>query len=135
MEKIKKIFMPVLIISLFLTGLLTFIGMTNSAKVNSLDIQRFSDSNEEEGLIEGDGETIIPFTKVWQDSNVSARPSEIGVTLYKYLGEEFDLSKAIVVEKATVKASNNWEYDFNISNTGLTDGHENYYKFIYSNFH
>lgn len=79
-------------------------------------------------ISEETGRTIIPFTKKWQNVEINERPAELKIKLYKYLGDTFSESTAILIEEAVVNAENNWQYDFDISEVELFDNN-NAFKF------
>lgn len=81
------------------------------------------DISEEEGTL------YIPFTKNWQDVKESDRPSSVTIKLYKYIGDSFDESTAILIEAKEVTSEMEWKYNFDISNVELFDSSNNAYKF------
>ncbi|MGM9878186.1 MAG: Cna B-type domain-containing protein [Bacilli bacterium] len=91
--------------------------------IYALDIQANSDISEEAGKI------IIPFTKNWENVSDEELPDSISIKLYKYSGDTFDESTAILVKEAIVSKDTDWKYDFDISNETIVDSSNNTYKF------
>lgn len=58
---------------------------------------------------------ILPFEKVWDDNGDAAdlRPDTVTVKLYRYTGDSY--TEADLFETATVKASEDWKYDFDVT--------------------
>lgn len=75
------------------------------------------------------GKIIIPFEKKWQDVLENERPEKVTIKLYKYLGDTFNEDSATLIESKDVTASDNWKYDFDISDEALFDSSNNAYKF------
>lgn len=84
------------------------------------------------GFITAPGELKISFTKIWEGVTEGETLPDVKVTLYKYLGESFDINKAIKLQEVTLNENDyNWKYDFDISNEPLVDTTTNeHYKFI-----
>lgn len=81
------------------------------------------------------GELLIPFRKIWHEDVREDEKVPIKITLYKYLGETFninDTANTKIVETIMLGTEENpgWEYNFDISNEVLVDSNNNNYKFI-----
>ena len=89
--------------------------------------------NAEEAVLLGDvtdlGKVYIPFEKKWSNVPEEAMPEKLTIKLYKYLGDEFEISSAKLVESIDLNSENNWKYNFDISNVELFDQQNNAYKF------
>ena len=75
------------------------------------------------------GKIYIPFEKKWSNVPAEEMPEKITIKLYKYLGDEFNESNAILIESVDLNNDNNWKYNFDISNVELFDKQNNAYKF------
>ena len=107
--------------AILLTIISIIIGTTN--KVYAEEINSNSDITTETGTI------LIPFEKRWYNVPEDVRPDSINIKLYKYLEEEFDESKAILVTTATINKETEWKHEFDISKEPLFDTNNNPYKF------
>ena len=80
------------------------------------------------------GELIIPFQKIWHENVSENEKVPITITLYKYLGDTFNINdttntKAIETVTLNGEESSSWQYNFDISKESLIDSNGNHYKF------
>jgi len=80
----------------------------------------------EDTLNPGTGSLLIPFTKIWDDSDdaYSLRPETLTVRLYK----QAEGGEKILVEEK-ILTGDNWSCTFDISGEALTDEDGNFYQF------
>ena len=111
-------------IGIFVAVLISFfmIMLSNMYFVNAEDAVK-SDITIETGKI------YIPFEKKWSNVPAEEMPEKITIKLYKYLGDEFNESNAILIESVDLNNDNNWKYNFDISSVELFDKQNNAYKF------
>lgn len=82
------------------------------------------------GIDTAPGELKIPFEKKWTANVKLEDRVPVNITLYKYIGDNFNPETAIKVgETVTVDSSTNWKHNFDISAEKLIDSNNNHYKF------
>jgi hypothetical protein len=105
--------------SIFTLILLCFLGSFSNAA--AADIEGNATLNGDDISVVP-GTILIPFTKTWTGDSTAVRPDSITVKLYKYLGDTFNVSTAILVETKILTAEINWSYEFDISDEALYSG-------------
>lgn len=79
----------------------------------------------------GPGTVIIPFTKIWIDTDKSTRPESITIKLYRFKGETYtdsDLFRTVTLSSDNENREGNWYYEFVFTNKLTDDSTQVFYK-------
>ena len=108
--------------------LIILVSVLTMSFINFSDVYA-NDNIEQRDVTTETGKIIIPFEKRWSNVSDDVKPKTLNVKLYKYIGDEFNESSAILVKSIELSSENNWKCEFDISNEQLFDSQNNSYKF------